>query len=317
MALAPLLSFAQGSWDIIDVPTDRHLRSVYFTDSLYGWAVGDTGTIIHTNDGGETWIVQDAGTNNGIVDVFFLNRQMGWASSWNFEGFFGTLILKTIDGGSSWTSESYQEDNIFMNSILFLDSLNGWMGGSPHAIVKTTDGGQSWTQSAIDTNALAFFPVLNIYFYDDNYGYACGGMFDIAGVTWRTNNGGENWYEIEVSDAPADEVHELYIFDSLKVLGAGGDPDFGYGIGMLRTTDGGFNWDYDEIGIQGNAFDIDFVNENEVWAPLGPQRKFIYSIDTGSTWMQIPTTDLTAIYDVMFPDSYLSYCRFRQVATSL
>ena len=307
LALAPLLSFAQGSWDIIDVPTDRHLRSVYFTDSLYGWAVGDTGTIIHTNDGGETWIVQDAGTNNGIVNVFFLNRQLGWASSWNFEGFFGTLILKTIDGGSTWTSEPYQEDNIFMNSILFLDSLNGWMGGSPHAIVKTTDGGQSWTQSAIDTNALAFFPVLNIYFYDDNYGYACGGMFDIAGVTWSTSDGGEKWFPIDNSDAPADEIHGLHLFDSLNVLGAGGDPDLGYGVAMIRTADGGINWDYEELSMPGNAYDLDFRNETEAWAPLGPGQRLIYSLDAGISWTQIPSPESSSIFDMIFPDTLHGY----------
>ncbi len=49
-------------------------------DSLYGWAVGDFGTIIHTSDGGDIWIVQDSKTENEIVDVFFLNRNLGWAS---------------------------------------------------------------------------------------------------------------------------------------------------------------------------------------------------------------------------------------------
>ncbi len=296
--------FGQGTWDPIAVPTQQNLNSVYFTDSLTGWAVGDSGVIIHTIDGGESWIFQNSTTENDIVDVFFLNSNLGWASSFNYTVIpYGTIILKTINGGVDWVAEPYPEENIFMNTILFLDSLNGWMGGSPHALVNTTDGGIQWEQADIDTSTLAFFPVLSIQFYNEQYGYACGGIFDIAGVTWRTNNGGEKWYAIDGSDAPADEVHELYIFDSLHVMGAGGDPDFGYGVGMIRTLDGGYNWDYDEIGIQGNAFDIDFVNENEVWAPLGPQRKFIYSIDTGSTWTQMSTPDLTAIYDIIFPDS--------------
>ncbi len=302
-----MASIAQGSWEVLDVPTEQNLRSVFFTDSLYGWAVGDTGTIIHTMDGGETWLVQDGGTNNSIVNVFFLNRQLGWASSWNFEGFFGTLILKTTNGGNTWTSEPYQDDNLFMNCILFLDSLNGWMGGSPHAIVKTSDGGQSWNQAAVDTNALAFFPVLNIYFYDDNYGYACGGMFDIAGVTWSTSNGGEKWYPIDNTDAPADEIHGLHLFDSLNVLGAGGDPDLGYGVAMISTNDGGVNWDYEELLMPGNAYDLDFRNETEAWAPLGPGQKLIYSLDAGTSWTQSPTPESTTIFDMIFPDTLHGY----------
>jgi len=307
LIFAPLLTISQGSWDVLDVPTNKNLRSVYFTDSLYGWAVGDTGTIIHTEDGGTNWNLQDAGTNNNIVHVFFLNRQMGWATSWNFDGFFGTIILKTADGGTTWTQQAYQDDNIFMNCILFLDSLHGWMGGSPHAIVSTSDGGQSWAQSDIDTNALAFFPVMNIFFYNENYGYACGGMFDIAGVTWSTSNGGEKWYPIDNADAPADEVHGLHLFDSVNVLGAGGDPDLGYGVGMLRTEDGGSNWNYEELSMAGNAFDIDFRNGSEAWAPLGPAQQMIYSLDAGTTWTLVSTPGSTAIFDLIFTDTLHGY----------
>lgn len=296
--------FAQGSWDRIDVPTQQYLRSVYFVDSLTGWAVGDSGIIIHTLDGGDNWIIQESNTENEIVDVFFLNSQVGWASSFNYSTPpYGTLLLKTNNGGNDWVNEPYPTENIFITCILFLDSLVGWMGGTPHALVNTTDGGNTWQQADVDTSTLAFFPVLNIKFYNEQYGYACGGMFDIAGVTWRTNNGGEKWYAIDVSDAPADEVHDLYLFDSIRVIGAGGDPDFGYGVGLIRTFDAGLNWEYEELGVQGNAYDIDFVNSAEAWAPLGPQRKFIYSVDSGATWSEIATPESTAIYEIVFPDS--------------
>ncbi len=290
-----------------EVPATEHLRSVFFTDSLYGWAVGDSGTIIHTTDGAESWVVQDAGTGNNIIHVFFLDRERGWASSWNFEGFYGTLLLKTEDGGATWTQTPYPEENIFMNCIIFLDSLTGWMGGSPHALVKTSDGGQSWAQAAIDTNALAFFPVLNVYFYDELHGYACGGMFDIAGVTWSTSDGGMLWHPIKMSEAPADEVHGMHLFGPAEVIGAGGDPDQGYGVAMIRTTNGGENWVYEELSMPGNAFDIDFRNDTEAWAPLGPQQKLIYSLDAGDTWTQVPSPGNTAIFDMTFPDSMHGY----------
>jgi hypothetical protein len=86
-------------------------------------------------------------------------------------------------------------------------------------------------------------------------------------------------------------------------MGAGGDPDFGYGVGLIRTSDGGSSWNYQELGMQGYATDLDFRNQNEGWAPLGPQRMLIYSTDTGSTWTAIPTPDSTVIMDITFPDS--------------
>jgi photosystem II stability/assembly factor-like uncharacterized protein len=94
--------YSQGTWESVDSPTNQFLTSVYFVDSLYGWAVGDSGTIIHTNNGGTDWSFQNSKTENKIVDVFFLNRDLGWASSWNTSSIpFGTIILKTNDGGQS------------------------------------------------------------------------------------------------------------------------------------------------------------------------------------------------------------------------
>ena len=43
--------YSQGTWERIESPTDQFLKSVYFVDSLYGWAVGDSGTVIHTSNG--------------------------------------------------------------------------------------------------------------------------------------------------------------------------------------------------------------------------------------------------------------------------
>jgi photosystem II stability/assembly factor-like uncharacterized protein len=237
-----------------------------------------------------------------------LNRQQGWAISWNIEGFFGTLVLKTTDGGNTWTQHQYPVENYIANCILFLDSLNGWIGGrNAHPIMFTTNGGQSWEQASIDSSPLSLFPVLNIYFYNQQYGYACGGRFDIAGVTWSTADGGQNWHPIDNLQAPADEVHGIHMYDSLNVIGAGGDPDLGYGVGMLRTADGGWNWEYEELSMAGNAFDIDFRNETEAWAPLGPAQELIYSMDGGTSWTVMPTPQSTSIFDMIFTDSLHGY----------
>ena len=301
-------TYSQGTWERIDSPTKQFLKSIYFVDSLYGWAVGNSGTIIHTSDGGDSWSIQDSKTKNEIVDVFFLNRNLGWASEWNSSSFsFGTILLKTTDGGNTWISAPYREDNIFMNSILFLDSLIGWMVGDPHAIVRTNNGGITWEHVEIDTVNLALFPVLSIKFFDEQYGYACGGRRDMAGVTWRTSNGGDKWYPIKSADAPADPIQAIHTIDSLNVIGISGDIEGFYGIDIIRTSDGGVFWEYETLTHRGVPHDLDFRSDTEVWAPLGSDKAFIVSTDAGTTWVQIPTPDSTAIYDLIFPDSLHGY----------
>ena len=302
------LSFAQGSWVRESIPTSRFLKSICFVDSLYGWVAGDSGTIMHTANGGAAWTVQNAQTSNNIEYLYFLNRNLGWASEFNYTTVpYGTVLLKTTNGGATWQGQPFPVENIFMSCILFTDSLHGWMGGKPNGIYKTSDGGTSWTQALIDTSTLAFFPVLDIAFYNQQYGYASGGILDVAGVIWRTKNGGNSWDAIDPAYAPADEVHKLHLFDSVNVMGAGGDPDFGYGVGMIRSTDGGVTWIYHELPIQGNAYDLGFRNASEVWSPLGAKRKLIYSLDAGVTWTPIPTPDSTSIYKLTFPDSLHGY----------
>ncbi len=310
-----ILTSGQGTWNKLEVPVTCSLNSLFFTDSLYGWVAGDSGTIIHTTDGGVSWSIQESNTTNDIVEIFFLDRQRGWASSFNFTSPpFGTLLLSTVNGGLSWVPEPYPEEDLFITCILYRDSLNGWMGGKPHALVKTNDGGTTWTHAAVDTSTLAFFPVLDITFWDTQYGYACGGIFDVAGVVWRTNNGGDLWYAMDVAYAPADEVHALYLFDSITVMGAGGDPDFGYGVGMIRSSDGGISWTYDELDIQGYASDLGFRTPSECWSPLGTRRMLIRSQDTGKTWTAVPTPDSTSVFRLVFTDSLHGYAAGRDGA---
>ena len=296
--------YSQGTWERIDSPTDQFLKSVHFVDSLYGWAAGYSGTIIHTSDGGDNWIVQDSKIDYEIVDVFFLHRNLGWAIADKSDAPpYGTYILKTTNGGVTWQNSAYRDENIFMNCVLFLDSLTGWMGGGPHALVKTTDGGINWEQADIDSTNLAFLPVYSIKFFNDRYGYACGGVHDAAGVAWRTSNGGEKWYPIKPEDAPADPIQEIHTIDSLNVIGISGDIEGWYGIDVIRTSDGGVFWEYETLTHRGDPHDLDFRSDTEVWAPLGSDRVFIVSTDASTTWVHAPSPDSTAIYDLIFPDS--------------
>jgi photosystem II stability/assembly factor-like uncharacterized protein len=308
LIFSSIITKSQGSWEQLNTPVNNDFLDLYFIDSLTGWVVGDSGLIIHTKDGGLNWEMQESHVTNDIVSVFFFDNVRGWASAINYSTLpYGSIILKTVDGGQNWIATPYNTSSVFINSIMFLDTLRGWMVGTPHLFMSTVDGGISWHQANIDTSTLAFFPVLNIKFYNDQYGYASGGIFDIAGVIWHTNNGGNNWVAISTDDAPADEVHGLHLFDSVNVIGSGGDPDFGYGVGMMHTSNGGSSWDYDEIGVQGIAYDIDFVNNLEGWAALGAERKFVYSTDGGLTWLESNTPNAVAIYKLDFSDSIHGY----------
>jgi photosystem II stability/assembly factor-like uncharacterized protein len=64
-------AFAQG-WEQQVSPTTFDLNRVTFVDTSNGWAVGDSGTIIHTTNGGINWMIQTSATLIRLSDVDFV-----------------------------------------------------------------------------------------------------------------------------------------------------------------------------------------------------------------------------------------------------
>lgn len=81
-----------------DVSTTVTLTAVHFADDKRGWAVGHDTLIMHTEDGGETWVKQFGGgeSDNALLSVFFKDANHGWAvGAFNY-------TVETADGGKTW-----------------------------------------------------------------------------------------------------------------------------------------------------------------------------------------------------------------------
>ncbi len=106
-------------------------HAIHFSDINNGWIVGYNGLVMHTTDGGAHWTTL---TNLGLDPsaknkaVFALNSNICYISSGipNTQG--GRNVLKTTNGGGSWTTipTPFQYD-IF--NIYFWTENNGWISG--------------------------------------------------------------------------------------------------------------------------------------------------------------------------------------------
>lgn len=307
LTLLTVRNYSQNFWEKIESPTTKNLNAVVFTDSLKGWAAGDSGLIIHTSDGGNSWTTQFSNDSLTLVSLDFLDDRFGVASAWKIDYEpYGTFILKTTDGGVNWNSEYFDIGQSFINSFYFLDSLTGFAVGYPSFFMRTSDGGDSWRQVNLDSSVYAGFPPYKVKFFNQNYGYASGGIRDVTGVIWRTDDGGLNWDTVvDSSSAPSEPLFAIQIFDSLNVLVMGGDPE--YGASLMRTTNAGEFWSYETLGILWYPVDLGFRTVSEGWAPMGPKLVFLYTSDSGQSWSQLPTPDSTYITHISFPDSLHGY----------
>jgi photosystem II stability/assembly factor-like uncharacterized protein len=301
------LAFSQNFWNRIQSPTDDFLRTLHFADSLRGWVGGDSGSIFYTSDGGLNWVQQQTNTINKIMRLFFLDDNRACALAWVEGGevdnlFYGTEILKTTNGGENWSVEQYLEQDVFLRGIYFLDSLKGFAGGEPGKFVQTEDGGMNWEPVSIDSGIFSQFPVIDFKFYNQLYGYACGGRIDWQGVIWRTTNGGETWQSEGVGPEP---IYAIHFFDSLNVIGVGGD--YEYGASVIRSYNAGESWSYEELGIFGASTALSFRTLTEAWAPLSFSHTIMSSFNSGITWTDTSTVDSSSLYDIVFTDSLTGY----------
>ena len=80
------------------------------------------------------WIQQPSPTTNLLRSVCFIDENTGF-----IVGEFGT-ILKTTNGGTTWTSISSGTGNT-LYSVKFPDATTGYIAGDNGTIMKTADGG--------------------------------------------------------------------------------------------------------------------------------------------------------------------------------
>jgi len=267
-------------------------------DSLYGWVIGDSGTIINTTNGGANWSVQTSNLySSELQDITFISRTTGWILS--YDSTYKSFYIKTTNSGLSWVKTYYPDTTTILKTIYFLNSQTGFVSGFSGNIYRTTDAGNRWENCYIDTTScLYLFPKNDIYFINDLTGYACGGVLDLQGIFVKTTNGGNSWFSMCIAAEPLNKI--MYL-GSNRLAIMGGDYDLGSILAV--SSNGGSNWAYEQTGCFGNATGFSFRTPAEVWAALSFSGKFAVNLDSmkpGTPWQCFETPGNIAVNDVVF-----------------
>lgn len=145
-------------WAQVEVPVRSALTAVAFADPQHGWAAGHDAAIVHTDDGGQTWKLQNfqPELEKPVLGLLALDAQRCIAV-----GAYG-LLLETQDGGQTWNpvdSHGFDEDELHLNSIGKLSNGDLMIAGEQGLLAISTDGGQTWTKQASPYEG-SFFGVL-------------------------------------------------------------------------------------------------------------------------------------------------------------
>lgn len=204
-------------------PTVYGILSLHFPSPNVGYATLDNqdDRVLKTVDGGSTWnsIPLNATGLYTYHKVFFLNEDSGFVVSNN------TYIQKTINGGASWSTLTYQTAS--MNDIFFLTIDTGFLVCGNGYIDKTVDGCSTFSNSTPAGNS----DLYSVYFTDRLMGYVFGNS---SNTVQKTIDGGTSWHQQQVTGAPS-SIEESFFLDHCR----------GYAVGrtgtVIKTLNGGLS----------------------------------------------------------------------------
>lgn len=262
---------------LIDI--HEHVRDLAIVDENSLYFSGDFGYVYKSEDGGSSWQPASDGSGQYLEKIAFANSQKGWATG------RGRTILRTENGGETWTHQRFPTDPLFLSSptnihifgpdhaMIHLGEF-GADGNGFTGVMTTTDGGTTWTHA--DPNSQ--WPYGIVYFADPDHGYV---VTKFANEFSKTTDGGDTWTTFQTGlsgFSVQDSVLDVFFVDDMH----------GWFVGRFglayRTVDGGQTW-FEMPNLPGVLRDVRFADENNGW--ISANHGGIYhTTDGGVTWTE-------------------------------
>ncbi|MCG8329939.1 MAG: Omp28-related outer membrane protein [Chitinophagales bacterium] len=180
------------------------------------------------------WELQNSGVTDDLTCVSLVSPEIGYVG-----GAYG-LLLKTTDGGTTWTEITSNAFTGYVSDLRFISPDTGYVHGWGD-IFKTYNGGNTWSQ-VYSAPSWHYFAM---DFWDEDH-------FTIAGREqvnphdyWTTKAGISGWNGGNFpQSSPSSQYHDMQYLSADTILAL----RFG---GISRSTDGGDTWIYQE-GPAGN-----------------------------------------------------------------
>ena len=265
----------------------QSINDVAFVDEVTGFAVGDGGQFFKTTDAGETWLPASSGVGFNLNQIVFPDALTGF-----IVGGSDTLLLKTSDGGDTWSVIGFPDGlpDAPISEIYFVNDSTGFIftdDGSPDfngLIYKTIDAGQTWFQVYSDPSVYT----ARFTFFDNQHGIAGCISWEYHTKILITNDGGNTWSGFWPTGMPWWATNSLCTGNENTAFSVGA-----YGM-IFRTSDGGTVWEptYNRT-FKGDIYRTQFLNQNEgftlseVWGGGVGFSSLMKTNDGGSSWHQI------------------------------
>ncbi len=220
-----------------------HYGNIFYA---MGWWGADTAKIFKSTDKGLTWTttIMDPAVVTNLVDGVFLSADTGFVTggkntSSNPNSSNQAVILKTTDGGSTWTkvfADSVIGGRIWkiqaLNHRVLVASIEPYYSDTV-AMIKSTDGGNTWVEIGtgfsaphLPNQSQPYGQTQGIGFVKEYLGWL-GGWYNGAYETYDT---GKTWHYLTFGI----NLNRFFIIDSVHAF-AGGQQMYKY-LGVATTS---------------------------------------------------------------------------------
>lgn len=265
------------NWFDLNPTPSVNYYAIHFVSAQEGWAVGDFGQIRYTTDAGSTWVDQNSTVSGYLWDIYFIDEDHGWIAGGRPEGFPGPdptrYVLHTANGGGTWNTQLYENDEFPLHGIHFFDANIGYAVGEAGAIFKTTDGGGAWIQQTSGT----IRELSSVNAVTPDTAWAVG----VNGLALRTIDGGATWDSLYLGTLH--HFSHIQFVDAMTGWISGGDNTHAT---MLHTTDGGATWVMQNTSTTNYLYGFFFLDANYGWG-VGYDGTIIHTTTGGTGVEQI------------------------------
>ena len=226
----------------------------------------------------EGWERKISGFDNTFNDVFFINDNVGIIVG-------DSIIIRTADGGDTWTSAYAGTEWINFKGVFFASSTIGFAIGSYGNVLKTADAGLTWAPISTGTGQYLFAG----YFVNNLMGWIIGDN----GTIIHTADGGSNW--TQQNSGTGNALRGVYFIDENVGIAVGD------GNTILRTTNGGTAWTPITAEYIGFLSAVHFADPL-VGVIVGESNSILRTADGGLAWqtINISTESSLTFSDVHF-----------------
>ncbi len=184
-----------------------------------------------------------------------------------------------------------------LNTVFFLDSKRGWVGGDNGFLSRTEDGGLSWVKQTLQTDV----PINDIYFRDKEAGFLIAGN-----AIFATRDNGVRWTEVRrftprEFDGADVELYSVRFSSKKKgwVVGSVSKKERVIDSILLYTDDAGETWQRQRAPSRLELIHIDFANDKRGWIS-GANGTILATVDGGASWTKQETGTTATIYHIDF-----------------